>query len=560
MNANKKPALKGEKPVKRSMVPVVDQKLMKWILQELGQVRGYDFDPCFLEGKSVDVDWTGLGSYTHTSQNKALVSKNAHLGYLSDTRSAAIVQHHIDEARCAVYNELLMEPPGFIGEVSKLIARILSNFWRYFADAPVRFGPGVALLDAATKRSGYTPDKLENPCSTLKLYEFMRRSELWGENPFFFAWMTRPGNNVSVLRESVEEFFTVPKDCTTDRGCSKQPSVNMTVQLQVGYAIRMCLREAGILIESEALGAISIENQASYHRELLPKMWEKIATIDLKSASNTISKELVRLLLPSKVYNLLDAARCSSICIDEQVYELERFSAMGNGFTFELESLIFYAIATLSGGSVRHFRSGNCSVFGDDILVPIDAFQNTIKNLELCGFEINKSKSFGSGPFRESCGMDVFNGVPCRPVYLKDFTGPLGFVSLHNLIVKLAKVGNGYDVSYRRLLMQMRAKAPLVPIGPVADGDDTYFHEPTFDKFLPLTFKAGNVVITDRNQWGHKAIRLRQRSVPPHSDHYFVYMWMALGFDSQGYGIRDAISIRGLRFKKSERIMPSPWV
>lgn len=548
---------------RKPLVPLVDKKLMGWVLTELSAIRGFDFSSAYSTGEDVALDFGSLGDYLYTSQNRALVSKNNHLGYEFDTRAAAIEQHHIDEARCAVYNELFLQ--GHAQKEVKLVnarlKRLLRNFWKYFAEAPVRFGPGVALLDAESKRSGYTPDKLENPCSTLKLYEYMRRSELWGENPFFFAWLTRPGNNVSILRESTEEFFTVPKDCKTDRGCAKQPSVNMAVQLQIGYALRMCLREVGILIEPEIIGSLNIPNQADYHKSLLPEMWERVATIDLKSASNTISRELVRLVVPNGIFQLLDAARCSSVCIDGEIHHLERFSAMGNGFTFELESLLFYAItSTACGSKVGAFRSGVCTVFGDDIIVDVEDFHLACNMLKTFGFEINLKKSFGSGPFRESCGMDVYNGTPCRPVFLKDFTGPLGYVTLHNLIVRLSKVGDGYDSSYRRLITQLRTKAPRVPLGPVTEDDDTYFQEPTFDDYQPLSFKVGNAVIVDRNQYVHKALRLKTKRVRPLDDHFYVYMWIALGLDSEGYGIRGQTMVRGLRFKKSERITPSPWV
>ncbi|UUW21165.1 MAG: RNA replicase beta chain [Sanya fiers-like virus 2] len=550
----------------KPLVPLVDQDLMKWVLREIGSIRGYNFDQSYLGLEDVNLDFTDLRSYSFTSQNRALVSKNVHLGYKLDTKAAAIEQHHIDEARCAVYNELLLQghQAKLVSKVNARVKSLLRNFWKYFDDAPVRFGPGVALLDGDTKQSGYTPSKLENPCATLKLYEYMRRSELWGDNPFMFAWFTRPGNNVSIQKQSTEVFFTVPKDCKTDRGCAKQPSVNMTVQLQIGYALRMCLQEVGILIEPYKCGSLTVPNQADYHKSILPDQWEKLATIDLKSASNTISRELVRLVFPGRIYNLMDAARCSSIDIDGEVIPLERFSAMGNGFTFEAESLLFYAVTDVAinsdGNRNGRFRSGSCSVFGDDIIVDVADFKPACDALTSLGFEINLKKSFGDGPFRESCGMDVYQGIPCRPVFLKDFTGPLGFVSLHNLIVKLSKLGDGYDISYRRLLLQLRAKAPRIPCGPCGEDDDTYFHDPQFTDYQHLTFRVGNITITDRNQLVHRALRVKTKRVKPCDDHYFVWMWMALGLDSEGYGLRGQTSVRGVRLKKSERITPSPWV
>jgi hypothetical protein len=90
---------------------------------------------------------------------------------------------------------------------------------------------------------------------------------------------------------------------------------------------------------------------------------------------------------------------------------------MGNGFTFELESLLFYAIAK----TVRHFRrgSGIISVYGDDIIVGSDYAEHLSWVLGYVGFSVNPSKSFIDGPFRESCGGHYLVGVDVTPFYLR---------------------------------------------------------------------------------------------------------------------------------------------
>jgi hypothetical protein len=97
---------------------------------------------------------------------------------------------------------------------------------------------------------------------------------------------------------------------------------------------------------------------------------------------------------------------------------------MGNGFTFELESLIFFAIASCS------CDAGIVSVYGDDIIVPSQYATDVMKNLEMCGFSLNWDKSFIDGPFRESCGGDYFEGFDIRPVYV---TGLLSIKELYRL-------------------------------------------------------------------------------------------------------------------------------
>jgi hypothetical protein len=59
------------------------------------------------------------------------------------------------------------------------------------------------------------------------------------------------------------------------------------------------------------------------------------------------------------------------------------------------------------------------SVFGDDIIIPVDSRELFFSLLEILDFKVNASKSFWTGRFRESCGIDAFDGVDVTPVYWK---------------------------------------------------------------------------------------------------------------------------------------------
>jgi hypothetical protein len=128
-------------------------------------------------------------------------------------------------------------------------------------------------------------------------------------------------------------------------------------------------------------------------------------------------------LLPIDWFKLLATWRTGRIVYrrkgrDDLEFELEKFSSMGNGFTFELESVIFYAIAKQAVQDVG--ASGDVSTYGDDIIVPVEAYDQLIEYLTFFGFTPNKAKSFSSGPFRESCGADWYAGKNIRPFYIKD--------------------------------------------------------------------------------------------------------------------------------------------
>jgi hypothetical protein len=108
---------------------------------------------------------------------------------------------------------------------------------------------------------------------------------------------------------------------------------------------------------------------------------------------------------------------------------------MGNGFTFELETLLFLALAWVStelSDETPVFKE-NLTVFGDDIIVPVKALRLLENALRFCGFEPNPEKTFGDGPFRESCGGDFFLGEDVRPYFLKEVpVEPQHFIAMAN--------------------------------------------------------------------------------------------------------------------------------
>lgn len=197
--------------------------------------------------------------------------------------------------------------------------------------------------------------------------------------------------------------FTVPKSTDIDRCACKEPDINMYMQRGLGRVIRNRLRRVGIDL-----------NDQSRNRELAREgsISGELATLDLSSASDSISTELVFQLLPIVWFSALNSLRSPVTVIDKDVHVNEMFSSMGNGFTFELESLLFYAIAR----TVAYFRgvSGVISVYGDDIIAPTSIAQDIAWVLNYLGFEVNTKKSFWSGPFRESCGGHFINGPPAN--------------------------------------------------------------------------------------------------------------------------------------------------
>lgn len=202
--------------------------------------------------------------------------------------------------------------------------------------------------------------------------------------------------------------FTVPKSSTIDRCACKEPDYNMYAQKAVGDAIRRRLRRVGINLNDQTINN-RLAREGSKDGSL--------ATIDLSSASDSVTRQLVLMLLPEEWFYLMDDLRSPITLIDGVEHENVMFSSMGNAFTFELESLIFWALtrACAYHSGIR----GKISVYGDDIICPSGLFDIVISTLGFAGFRANAKKSFNSGSFRESCGKHWLGGYDVTPFYVK---------------------------------------------------------------------------------------------------------------------------------------------
>jgi hypothetical protein len=231
------------------------------------------------------------------------------------------------------------------------------------------------------------------------------------------------GIDASTLLREVESDRAelVPKSAKTDRLIFVQPCANAVLQLGVGRALRERMYSWGINLQDQSINQ-NLAREASKTGQL--------ATVDLENASNSMSKLVVwdhfgnfpirdGSRTDSRWYVVADLLRTRFGKVDGRLHEFEMFSAMGNGFTFEMESLIFHCLATATC-EVLGIKP-LVSVYGDDIILPVAAMALFRKVLSHAGFAINEDKTSDSvwGPlFRESCGGHYLDGFDVTPVYV----------------------------------------------------------------------------------------------------------------------------------------------
>jgi hypothetical protein len=213
--------------------------------------------------------------------------------------------------------------------------------------------------------------------------------------------------DIDVVRGNV--MFTVPKSSEIDRCAAKEPGLNMFCQKGVGEFIRSRLK---------SVSRLDLRDQTRNQRLARAGSIDgSLATIDLSSASDTISLALVNRLLPLDWFCLLNDLRSKECFVEGEWVELNMFSSMGNAFTFELETLIFWALTSACAyyAGVR----GTISVYGDDIICPSAVAGLVARVFAFMGFKVNPKKSYWHGYFRESCGKHWYKGVDVTPFYVK---------------------------------------------------------------------------------------------------------------------------------------------
>ncbi len=416
------------------------------------------------------LDESRLNDYLYARQIKGLVEKQAFLDLGYDREKEAVAKFRMAEEECRRTNTRLWnERPnwdvgGVLYTAQRIIAQVLGPVPCY-ADLQFLFGPGASTN--VVGRVASFRSKLGAPmqCSqslVSGLGDFLAEFPQWCETVAVRHGVVSDDNSLKCWTVPVEvrpaRLGFVPKTSKTDRSICVEPSLNALGQKGIGSFMKKRLDLFGVDLRDQ---------KRNQDYALRGSIRGDYATVDLSSASDTVSYALVMSLLPSEWFELLDRFRSEHVEFEGEVIELEKFSSMGNAYTFELESLIFYALALAVCDSLdlvgmpvfvngRLGRGFPITVYGDDIIVPVGAFRLLEEVLTWCGFALNSEKSYCYGPFRESCGADWFLGFDVRPWYLKDEISERSLFIAHNFFLRkgersLAKICYSYTEKKFRL-------------------------------------------------------------------------------------------------------------
>lgn len=307
------------------------------------------------------------------------------------------------------------------------VADIVSSSYGWFepSEWKQKHGPG-AVSDLRGGSSKYTfpnwPDKLEAifPLADFAFANFGVWADAVSESSVAVHGFSK--------HEPPARLIAVPKTQKAPRLIASEPTAHQWAQQSLNEFIRkttekICIGPAITFNSQEPNQILALEASATSTH----------ATIDLSSASDRMSLWVVERFFRrnSRLLEAFHSCRTRWLVnpIDESLGKyivLNKLAAQGAAFTFPTQTVIYASTAIgcmlnalnlpVTTQNIRAMAR-QVRVFGDDIIVPIGVWEAVTSALQHLGFEVNQSKTFGTGKFRESCGLDAYDGVEISPSY-----------------------------------------------------------------------------------------------------------------------------------------------
>lgn len=355
-------------------------------------------------------------------------------------------------------------------------------------------GPYLQDVEKRLWSGDWLPQHASGALATGESYNARYTNRVWTERlqecfPWWEDLAVSPreiydhGDDFEVLSRDQEppvRVILVPKTMKTPRVIAEEPCWMMFVQ----QGIFRVMTETLLLDKHRYLNRIFGWMDQEPNRLLAREGSRQggFATIDLSEASDRVSLQLVEDLLSStgflKKCVLAARSETAEMAASGRVMKLSKFASMGSALCFPIESMVFFIIEALAVSAVEAVAPSTLRVrdlprmrvFGDDLIVPSSVAQMLMSLLESYGLKVNGTKSFTTGPFRESCGSEWFNGEDVSVFRLR---APLPTSTLQSEYLKkgIDFHNRVYDAGWFNLAGhvedQLRSLIPNIPIVPV---------------------------------------------------------------------------------------------
>jgi hypothetical protein len=299
---------------------------------------------------------------------------------------------------------------------------------------------------------------------------------------------------IPVQEELPVKVTLVPKTLKGPRIIAIEPVCMQYAQ----QAIQKALYE---LLESHWLtrGHVNFTDQSiNQELALISSKTGQYATIDLSDASDRVLHSLAMEMFAGNpdLRDAIEACRSTAARLPDGriISPLTKFASMGSALCFPVEAMYFYTICIVAllkqhNLPVTQRNIYNVSrgvyVYGDDIIVPIDSAGTVLDHLHKYHCKVNSAKTFVTGKFRESCGVDAYNGVEVTPQYLRRLR-PENRQQVQRLLSWVATANRLYLKGYYRtaFLMFCTCEEILGPL-PQVSPDSPALGRVFYSEFVP---------------------------------------------------------------------------
>lgn len=291
-----------------------------------------------------------------------------------------------------------------IQEARNIIKKILRDYDEVEHISACKFGSKSDVGNTA--RDAYLDVKLSTPLSGSKEHIAWFKTHAL-EDPILRDLLCKcsPSGQPVYAECDVLTLTNVPKTSESYRSIMPNTRIGVFYTYGLGRMIQARLKDEGLdITKLQQWHGILAKNYSISRSHV---------TADLSAASDSFTYELVARLLPRKWLLAVNRGRNRNLKIGDETIQLQSFMTMGIGYTFQLQTLLFYALLKSIQGLSK--TKGRISVYGDDLIYPtrMHHFVRTI--FTDVGFILNDDKTFVKQSFRESCGSDFYCGIDVRP-------------------------------------------------------------------------------------------------------------------------------------------------
>lgn len=300
------------------------------------------------------------------------------------------------------------EDDDMLNCISDIIARWFGDF--HIDDLRPTNGPGSVAEGPLT-----VPEKFA-VMNVDKTLEVLLRTNVDPDSHLGY-FPIHPGKDLDRCSRTI----FVPKTFTKLRTISMEPATLQYIQQGVMFELYDYIGKhpylgVRIKLSDQCQNQVMALEGSKYHN---------YGTIDLSHASDSVSWSLIKRVFRSspRLYRWLLGTRSSSTILPTgERLRLYKYAPMGSALCFPIQCILFCAVVKHALDNVTERCNGPqdlYTVYGDDIVLPSQAYEECIRILQALGFTVNESKSYCSGEYRESCGKEYYAGYDVSPVYYR---------------------------------------------------------------------------------------------------------------------------------------------